>query len=265
MAPERVLVSFPGRAGDLLWSLPSVRAISEALGHPVDLQICGAFGGLTELLLAQPYLHSVWADPRWQLVPPEEWRAPRLPQDYDRVIHLGYRGWPKLPLPMEVYQTALQDPQTPPLAPLDLDRPWITVTPFAYAAHTAAVGFSDNHFELKYGLYTLLNRSLRPLFPLAAPGSRWALEGRVAPSSWLAAASLIAGATVFLGCNSGLHVLACALGIPCVIVEPMVDRHNPIFWPFGMDGRVRCVRGTDGQPTWDARHTADALREALAC
>ena len=59
-------------------------------------------------------------------------------------------------------------------------------------------------------------------------------------------------------------VLAVALGVPAVIVEPNPMRHNPIFWPLGMDGpQVTCVKGGDGKPTHDARHTADVLREKL--
>jgi hypothetical protein len=61
----RVLVTFPGRYGDLLWALPSVRAVSEAIGGPVDLVIAGPFGSIVPLLEQQDYLGTVTARPDW--------------------------------------------------------------------------------------------------------------------------------------------------------------------------------------------------------
>src|SRR5260221_13810852 len=101
--PARILTTFPGRAGDLLWALPTVRAIAEHFDTEVDLQIAGEFASMVDLLLQQPYLAGVIADPRWTLTPPDDWKAPELPREYDRVFHLGYRRWPRLPLPWEVY------------------------------------------------------------------------------------------------------------------------------------------------------------------
>lgn len=268
---EKVLVTFPGRAGDLLWALPTIRAISQSLGHPVDLQIAGEFSALVPLLVEQPYLRAVWADPRWAMIPADGWWvAPRLPEDHDRVIHLGYRRWPELPLPLEVYDRAQREGLA--LPPLDLETPWITAAPWPLSQTRVVVGWSECWVELKAGLLELLHlrRDLcdedgTPIrfTTLAAPGSRWETEAGAVGMGWVEAARRIAAADLFLGDCSGLHVLACALGKPCVLVEPMVERHNPIFWPYGMDGRAKIVRGNDGQPTTDARHVADVLREAL--
>lgn len=284
------LISFPGRAGDILWMLPSARAIAEATGAPVALQICGEFRTLLPLLRAQPYLAQVEALDDWPLVPPAEWNPPRLlVGDWDQVLHLGYRGWPQRPLPFEVYEGVASGW----MKPIDLTRPWIAVPSLDWCWRLdVTFGFSDCWFELKYGLVELLLReaicsdeeidpieeggalvrtrraqhdySFRALgvFP---DGSRWVKEAGYKPTDWLQAAREIQHSRVFFGCCSALHVLAVALGRPAVVVEPMVDRHNPIFWPLGMDGpQVRCVKGLDGQPTVDARHVAQALEEALA-
>jgi hypothetical protein len=54
------------------------------------------------------------------------------------------------------------------------------------------------------------------------------------------------------------------MGKPCVIMEPMTERLNPIFWPLGQDGpQVTLVRGNDRQATFDARHTAETLERVL--
>ncbi len=260
----KTLVTFPGRFGDIAWMLPTARAISEAIGEPVDLQIAGEFTSMVDLLLQQPYLRSVWADPRWGMS--QGWEAPRLPEDHDRVIHLGYRRWPALPLP---YETAQQGG----LIDIDLEWPWITVEPWRLVPDPVVCGWSDCHFELKVGLLALLGERAalcdedgNPWYSrnLAAPGSRWVTEARGAATSWLEAAQRIAAADLFLGDCSALHVLAVALGKPCVIVEPMAARHNSVFYPYGMDGpQVRVVKGLDGKPTWDSRHVSDALEVAL--
>lgn len=271
---QRVLCTFPGRAGDLLWALPTVRAISESYGHPVDLQIAGEFDSMVDLLLQQPYLHGVTADPRWGMS--DGWEAPRHPRPFDRVIHLGYSRWPELPLPMETYANAISHfaDNPPTLPPLDLARPWITVDRGKGngVCPDIVFGWTDCHFELKYGLTELLFTSdqdhrSRPARwdaqDVIPPGSRWESEAYYLGCGWLAAARRIRRARVLLTDCSALHVLAVALGKPCVIVEPMEARLNPIFWPLGTDGPVHLVTGNDGKATVDARHTADKLKEVL--
>jgi hypothetical protein len=262
---SNTLVTFPGRAGDLLWALPTVRAISESLGSPVDLQIAGEFESLLELLRLQPYLGHVCANPHWGM---DSWLAPVVvgrDTPYDQVIDLGYRRWPELALPFETQYTAQSCYGLE--AAVDLERPWITVAD-SFDVGRLVSGWSDCHFELKVGLHSLISNSVRIPTVLAAPGSRWVTERwgegeRASTYTWEEAASALTAADVFLGDCSALHVLAVALGKPCVLVEPMEARWNPIFYPLGMDGRVKVVKGLDGKPTFDARHTADVLREVL--
>ena len=260
------LCTFPGRAGDLLWALPSVRCISEALGEPVGLQVAGEFEGLGPVISAQPYIRYVWSDSRWALTPPEEWLAPaRTDTDTERVIHLGYRGWPQQTLPHETYERARIECAAfgLPLPPLDLDTPWLSVTPNGPA--DLAVGFTEQWFELKYGLLRLLTRSL-PITLMwdCFPGGRWVDEGGFWPTTWSEAATRIASSRVFLGCCSAPHVLAVALGVPVVLMEPCEARHNPILYPVGTTGpQVTLVRGHDGLPTFDARAVRTAVQTAL--
>lgn len=265
----RILATFPGRAGDILWALPSIRAISEHFSTPVDLMVCGEFESLLPLLRLQPYLGTCTARHDWPLVPPAEWQNPAPEGEYNRVYQLGYRGWPAKPLPFETQDTlatcwCLEDG---PFPQIDLDRPWITIEGPG-APCEIAVGFTENWFELKVGLFHLVGGALgsNRLLQLT-PGGRWTKETTgcwsVLQCDWLDAARAIRDAQVFFGDCSALHVLAVALGKPCVIMEPMVERHNLIFWPLGTHGRVRLVRGNDGLPTVDARHCAEVLEEVL--
>lgn len=260
---SEILCTFPGRAGDLLWALPTMRAISQQVGQPVDLQICGEFAGIVPLLVVQSYLARITADPDWGIG--AGWRPPTVAAGpHDRIFHLGYRRWPELPLPVEIDQTVRVDIELP---PLDLTTPWITVASDAPATPWIC-GFSECHFELKYGLWSLLTHKMlgrRGALPVnISYGPRWKAEGYPL-HDWLAGAKLLAHTKAFLGDCSGWHVLAVAMGIPVVVMEPMEARWNQIFYPLGMDGpQVTLVRGLDGLPTFDSRHTLETLELVIA-
>jgi hypothetical protein len=249
-----------------------VRAIAEHFGVPVDLLIAGEFAGMIPLLNQQSYLGAVLADPAWTLTPPADWNPPGQPDEgYDRIYHLGYRGWPAQPLPFETERTLaltwnLEDG---PIPQIDLERAWITEENWPYPLEPeVAVGFTEAWFELKLGLLVSLAYA-RPgsCLQLTPHGTRWTTEASgvvaVVAYGWVGAAQVIHASAGFLGDCSALHVLAVALGKPVLLVEPMEARHNDIFYPLGKTGRVRLLTGNDHLPSFDARHCADALREML--
>ena len=274
-----LLVTMPGRFGDILWSLPTVRTLSARAGAPVDLAIAGEFASILPLLNLQPYIRRAFALDAWSLTPPEEWRAPigeLKGTDWDEQRDLGYRGWPDEPLPYYIgTQMGVEREE------LDLGRPWVQVPkPDWRWSLDIAFGFSECWFELKYGLIELLlaeddsesgdgfrgsltkqgRRSLG-LFP----SSRWTSEaGYRAAKGWVESAQYIQHGRIFFGDCSALHVLAVACGRPVLIMEPMIARHNSIFYPFGMDGpQVTVVKGHDGLPTFDARAVQAAIEQKL--
>ena len=282
---SRILCTFPGKFGDLLWALPTVRAISE-VWTPVDLLIPERFRSIKPLLSGQPYLDRVIVDPAWVVYDTAP-MTPRVPQPladpYEAVTHLGYEDWPDRPLAEYVY--ACEQRHTSPIGPLDLDRPWIqpvhTVSQPAPAPRVI-VGWSDEHFELKMGILLLLAARFKDqeFWWLRQWGGRadeidtqWTFRDSFQPmgvfgpkvgvirTDWVAAAALMATGTVFLGCLSALWVLANALGLPTVICEPAPARHHPIFWRESPKNHL--VLGGDGKPTWDSRHIGDTLQEVL--
>jgi hypothetical protein len=264
----RILCTHPGRFGDLLWALPTVRALSESFKTTVDLLLSPSYSPepLLRLIASQPYIGSVWVANDWLILetaPITPRQPPSVPSGYDRIIHLGYESWPSLSLPWEM--CGLAEKQVPLLAgTFDLDRPWITSS-FTLSCDVA-VGFSDEYFEMKYGLERLLwehltlngKEATRRVVNVSG-GPRWHTQ-----NPWGMAAAWIGGATLFVGCCSALHVLACAMGVPVILVEPQPARHHDVFYPYGKLGpQVLLLTGNDGLPTFDARHLCDAVDAQL--
>lgn len=275
-----ILCTMPGRFGDILWALPTVRAISESHGVPVDLAVSHKYQSICALIAQQPYIRHAFGTMDWEVIESAP-ITPRIPLTmygevngeivdtldplvgaYDRFYHLGYESWPTPDLPRDIHLRARTTYRDGDVDPLDLGRPWITCQGTHFHSDVI-VGFSDEYFELKFGVCELLEINLGvSVNAIVPPGSRWDTElHHSGTENWEAAAAMIKGAKVFLGCASALHVLACALGKQVVAMEPNVQRHNPIFWPYGTTGRVLQVLGGDGLWTWDARHVADTLRK----
>ena len=291
----KILCTMPGRYGDILWALPTVRALSEAYGGPVDFAVSAKYGALAPLLVKQPYIDHVdvmgdWhveeAAPMTPRVPPEAlWGGPF----YDRVFHLGYAGWPEGTLAADIYRRAYHQyrqqgtPDHGRYPALELDRPWITPTATATRPDRPYVwvAWSEEWFELKLGLLVALAARfpeqaflwLRPwggrydeidFTTLHATGMQHHRLGpnvEVVRADWSVTATIAAGAVCYLGCLSSQWVLANALGVKVVAVEPAEQRWHPVFWRESE--RNVLVRGNDGRPTFDARHVGDVLEGVL--
>lgn len=295
-----LLCTFPGKFGDLLWALPTIRAISRRIGQPVDLMVAQPFSPIVCLLVQQPYIAHAWGALQWQTqdtAPISPRTPPRTPDGilanaqedtyrYDAVIHLGYRSWPTPDVvrhTLDTYNHARSVIGTEPPYLLEealaLDEPWIAHVPTPPIHHvdrgpTIAIAFTDEHFELKLGLtIAVLERFMMThaharYCVLTVPNSRWSTETwtdwrSLHAGDWLEYARCLQVADVVLADCSAAHVLAVAMGKPVILMEPNPHRHNDVFYPLGKTGRVHLVTGTDGQPTFDARHTYDAVAAAL--
>ena len=269
-----ILCTFPGRHGDLMWALPTVRAIQEATSAEVDLLVSVKYGSLQPLLREQPYLRACFVDHGWlvqetaPISPRRPGELPELGVAYDRIFHLGYDGWPPHTLPKTI--EALMHRQWPdawgPVPTIDLDRPWITTSADAYPFYNrvdVAVGFTDEWFELKLGVLALLQRAgIQEVWIGNSP--RWHDEAGKVGFTWQQAAAILRTLPIGLTDCSALHVLACAVGTPQILlIEPNPHRHADVFYPYGKTGRETLILGGDGQPTFDSRHVRDAVYAAL--
>ncbi len=286
----KVLCTMPGKFGDIMWSLPTVRAIAKAAGEPVDFMISAAYGTLAPLLAHQPYLRNWIVNAKWQVrdtAPMTPSRPPDCPVDppidyaWDKIIHLGYERWPQNLLPVEIYLQATGQWGSN-LPGLELETPWITAPremPHQDPVRYVAVGFTDEWIELKVGVFGAVCAQVSDLrFIWLSPKDResrfhewfvpqtthWnaAFSGQ-RRANFSEAAEIIKSSQLFLGCLSAQWVLANALGIPTVIMEPSEPRHSPIF--FYDHPRNTLVLGNDGKPTFDARAVVDAVKARLSC
>lgn len=268
----------PGKFGDLLWALPTARALAEQEGEHVALILPKSLAALVPLLEKQSdYIGSCVVDDGWEVQDTAP-ASPRVPPGREYIPSLGYEAWPAYPLP---YQVAAQNGAMHDRAQHDhFFRPWIDVLPMglglASGVPRVAVHWTDRWFELKLGIVKELQRMLGFDFAIdwyAPHGSRMQDAGAYGVD-WVTLARTLTGYQVVLTDCSSAHVLAAAVGVKNIlVVEPEHDRHHFIFWP-GSDeqwqprdtvlGRaIRPVLGNDGKPTFDSRHTIDAVRTAL--
>lgn len=276
-----MIFTHPGRFGDLIWALPTVRALGGGL-----LWLPESLRPMEPLLRAQPYIRDVVFDETWQVQDTAP-ATPRVPPDFlvragrGPFCHLGYREWPDRPLPEYVARLAG--------APIDLSQPWLTApatrTSPVMSRFDVLVSFTDRWFELKYGLLALLQEAhVGEILLTYRPDTRW--DGPIAPSGvyeaysgWDDLPARIARARLVVCDNSAIMVLCAAFQTtPCLVLEPEEARHHPIFWPGiqgGDDGPERwrpreplCrwihpLLGGDGRPTFDSRHLIATVRRLL--
>jgi hypothetical protein len=258
----KILCTMPGRYGDIFWSLASVRTIAEQYNTTVDFACSPKYAACLPIVEQQWYVGRAFEIPVWEV----QETAPITPAEppfggpeyYDHVFHFGYKHWPQMPLALQIAEQ-----HSIPLTLEDLGQPWITVKGYGQPGGIVA-GFTDEYFELKVGIVQLLLTAGFEIQTLASRHSRWIEESL---PDWKderatdlpAAAMYIQSCGVFLGCLSSLAVLAAAMGKPRVLVEPNPQRHHPIFQHWD----TPLVTGSDGLPTFDARHVANAVNAKL--
>ena len=97
----KILTSMPGKFGDILWSLATVKHISNYYKTPVTFMIMPTYFSLRPLLESQSYIDKVLVNDEWLCTGSPHGDQPFLPQnsnaiewEYDVVHHLGYRYHP---------------------------------------------------------------------------------------------------------------------------------------------------------------------------
>lgn len=274
---SKILCTFPGRTGDILWALPTVRAISNHYGVPVDFMVSKKYGNesLLRLIEAQPYIDTAIVNTSWEVEEgaPMTPRVPTwIPQMSENtvIVNLGYDGWPKDELAKAIHSIARARIIN---LPTELSmEPWITNFPglsYLHSNRNIFCGFSHEYMECKMGVALAVAAGIQKGWQLDIvyrKGDRheeWLESTKLVnflPTDLWQAAELMSRSVFYFGCLSALWVLANAMGKPCVVVEPAEARLHPIFWRKD-DKNVMVYGG--GRPTFDARHATDEVNKMI--
>lgn len=279
---NRILLTHPGKIGDLVWALATAREIAREFAEDgkVDIATSPYCKGIIPLLEIQPWIRSAFVLPEWNVVfsapvapviPPPYFSSngkvldlkPKVAgPEWDLVLHLGMREWPG-PTLYEYYPNLVQREYG--LRVNLLPRtPWLSVQEYAGEPKQISMCWSDEWVELKVGLIAAISKA----FPnevfrlLPSPDSRLNKEFRfpitnflVEPCDILTCAEQIKFSKFLITCNSSPHPLANALGVRAVIIEPSSPRHQEVF-------KHKAGRNTylDG---FDARECVELIRKML--
>lgn len=244
----KILLTMPGMYGDILSSLPAVRAVAEHYGEPVSLWISNHYGSLQRLIEEQEYIDYCHTD-EWELAPtgpvytaarfdsgdPEPWKAPAdFPPSsgtvgFERVAHLQYRGWP---VPT-CYEACARNAESdlglePGTLKVDLKRPWVKSWASAYSFPLVGSWRRDDPSKARF----MRALGLRGGVYVAAPDEK--LDSALCPvirANWQETAAIFSYTARWIGCQSGPWVLANAVHHPRIeTLEPDERRHDLAFW-----------------------------------
>jgi hypothetical protein len=94
--------SMPGKLGDALYSLPTIKTICERDGVKADFYTSEYCRPLIPLVKYQSYINNVIIPTDYVILHHEcgtqPWKMPIDSSKYDKVFQLGFRDWPTLPL-----------------------------------------------------------------------------------------------------------------------------------------------------------------------
>jgi len=92
----KVLITHPGKFGDLIYALPAVIELQKFFNREVHFQISEYCRPLKKLLEVQPYINKVFINENYKIekISPgcQPWKMPE-PKGYDKIFHLGIRPY----------------------------------------------------------------------------------------------------------------------------------------------------------------------------
>ena len=259
MKTLKTLVTFSGRFGDAIWSLPAVREIAKREGS-VDFAMMSQYASLVPLLEAQSYIAKAFAINEWKLEGEsagcQPWKSPDFVgrEQYVKVIDMTYRQHPHIRHLAEWIardaKVRLREPLLPFLQADGVE--WVLPTP------VIAYGFNSLYHESKMEFLLSLREKLNDFT---------FVDTTKLP--WLSAAALIKSALCFVGCRSSNYALAHGVGQNVIVFEPHPARTGWTFaWPYGTEFDATTVSPEDsaalaagmihvwqeGQGKWDSYH-----------
>lgn len=226
----KVLCTFSGKYGDILWSMPTVKAIAKKEGVKVAFACMPSYTSLIPLLKVQDYISEAFVIDEWLYTGSpfgdQPWSAPAQRWS-EKIYHLTYRTTPDIFLAAYIAREAgvvLDEPYEPFIKPV--------LEPLPYTSQLSTVAYSFNP------MYAVQKKDFIDYLKETFPSTSFIDTTEL---SWNLTAYVIKQAKCFIGCRSSNHVLAHGLGQKLIIFEPHPDRAGgmPIFTcPWGTERQV---------------------------
>lgn len=237
---SKYLATFPGKFGDILWSLPTVREIADQVGEKIDFAVMPSYESLVPLLKEQAYIDDAFVLPKWECLGSPWGDQPWQPTHeavkdlkvYDKWWHLGYRCHPREHALIDF--TAFQ--QEIKLRPLPL--PFISVDSLKWekACYRKAPGEKGDKYKVNFvsygfnGEYSVEKHMFIEELKSRLNYLEFVDIGQV---SWLEATGFLQSKDCIchVGCRTSLHVLAHGIGKKVILFEPNPSKNTT--GPFG--------------------------------
>lgn len=277
---SKFLATFPGKFGDILWSLATVKRLSEVTSTKMDFEIMPQYHSLLPLLQAQPYIDKASVVQDWTLMHSnygdQPWNPPqhtgfcitpgqggyRCKVGHEMCWHLGYRSHPGRMMGGQELQLIDYIAWQQGIMLTGNPLPFLFVPPpylgDKMPKNYIAIAFNEQYDGLKKQFATTLHTMLN----VNPPGVEFI---DVTQKSWLVAAGLIQHAIGFVGCRSANYVIAHAVGQKNMFIyEPHPARNreghlgfvfgctygNEIDAPFTMPPHAAAAMAADAIKTW---------------
>lgn len=232
----KILCTFSGCFGDILWSLPTVRQISKNNKTEVYMGVMPAYHSLLPLLNSQSYIKHAFCINDWICQGSPCGDQPWCPQNnemlktqYDEIHHLTYRNHPAPNQPLvEFIANGAGVKLEHPICPfIDIPETWwhicenyedekLAKSEEVRLGNYATYGFNPMYKEMKDEFFTTMKNH--------CPDVTFIQTDKL---SWKVAAIAIANSICFVGCRSSQHVLAHGVGQKNMFIyEPHPGRHH---------------------------------------
>ncbi len=203
-----ICVSHPGKIGDALWTLPTVRFLAKKHGCQVDFYTSEVCRPLIRLLEYQPYIRRVVIPPEYRVknmsCGVQPWLVP-VPPEYNAIYHLGFRSYPNRFLPRWIAESV----GVPWPLPLEVECPQVPTPPDPYVV-LAPRGDSPHRRDFE----EFVERCPLHVVQVGSAGEAVGSFGRdLTGLDFLETATWLSGCCAFIGLHSALLVLAA--GFPC--------------------------------------------------
>lgn len=217
---SKVLCTFPGKYGDILWSLATVRQIAINERCSVDMVTMPQYRSLLPLLSFQSYIDKAFVVENWECtgspfgdqpcVPPKD-----VENGYEKCFHLGYTFHPFTYLiDFIAVQQKVELPGNP-IPFIGAPRNHVlTDDPRNYIAWS----FNASDADMKAKFMQALREHMKRL------GVKFV---DVSTMAWMDAAVAIRDAMCFVGCRSSNNVIAHGVGQKNIFIYETVRNRHP--------------------------------------